>query len=71
MEKAGTSDYEDVEITLKYLGAPRYLIKVKAPDYKVAEDELRKAAERIVNEMKKHGGEASFSREVPTEKPAA
>lgn len=71
LEKAGKSDYEDVEITLKYLGAPRYLVKVKAPDYKVAEDELRKAADRIVKEMQKHGGEAAFSREVPTEKPAA
>jgi translation initiation factor 2 subunit 1 len=59
---ASESEYEDVEIKVQYVGAPRYRIQVKAPDYKVAEDELRHAAERAVGIITKTGGVGQFIR---------
>ena len=46
-------NYEDVKIKIKYIGAPHYMITVKAPDYKIAEDEMKKAVEKIKNYIKK------------------
>lgn len=63
-EAAQASDYEDVEIVVKYLGAPHYLIKVRAPDYKVAEAQLEKAANAAVKSIKKHGGVGEFKKEL-------
>jgi translation initiation factor 2 subunit 1 len=59
---AEESEYEDVEVEVQYTGAPRYRIKVKAPEYKVAEDELRKAAERSIKLISKAGGLGTFIR---------
>ncbi len=59
---AEESEYEDVEIAVQYVGAPRYRITVKAPEYKVAEEELRKAAERSVKIIAKKGGVGQFIR---------
>jgi len=53
-----------VAIDVKYIGAPRYMIKVKAPDYKVAESQMKKAVERVEAYMKKMKGECEFQREV-------
>jgi len=63
-EAAQASDFEDVEIQVKYLGAPHYLIKVRAPDYKVAEAQLEKAANAAVKSIKKHGGTGEFKKEL-------
>ena len=52
----------DVEVGIHYLGAPRYRITVKAEDYKIAEDELKSAVDRIVSSIEKTGGSASFKR---------
>lgn len=59
---AEESQYEDVEIEVQYVGAPRYRIRVKAPDYKVAEEELKNAAERAMKAITKAGGTGQFLR---------
>ena len=61
---AEESEYEDVNIEVKYIGAPRYLITVKAPDYKIAEDQMKKAVDRTIEYMKKFNGECEFKREI-------
>jgi len=58
------SEYEDVEIMVKYVAAPHYMITVKAPDYKIAEDELKKAVNRIEENIKKHDGVFEFHRKL-------
>jgi translation initiation factor 2 subunit 1 len=70
LKAAEKGEYEDVEVTVQYLGAPRYLLKVKAPDYKIAEDQMRKAVERAVKVVEKLGGKGSFAREAEKAKGA-
>lgn len=55
--------YDDVEIDVKYLGAPRYMIRVKAPDYKIAQKELETAMERVIERIKKRDGGGKVIRE--------
>ena len=62
LSEAEKSDFEDVEIQVKYIGAPQYIITVKAPDYKIAEDEMKKAVEKIQESIKKYKGECEFNR---------
>jgi translation initiation factor 2 subunit 1 len=50
------------------MGAPHYRIMVKAPDFKIAETELQKAAERAVAAIQKAGGTGSFHRELEAKK---
>ena len=64
LSEAEESEYEDVEIQVKYIGAPQYIITVKAPDYKVAEDELKKAVDKIKTSIKKHNGDCEFHRKL-------
>lgn len=64
LELAEQSNYEDVTIEVTYRGAPFYNISVKAPDYKVAEEELKKAVERAANYIKNFDGECKFMREI-------
>ena len=61
---AEESEYEDVTIEVHYLGAPHYSITVQAPDYKIAEEELKKAVERIETVIKAHHGEIQFHRKM-------
>lgn len=65
--EAEKTEFEDVEIDVQYVGAPRYRLRVTAPDYKVAEDELAKAAERVLTLAKKEGGAGEFNRELDEE----
>jgi translation initiation factor 2 subunit 1 len=51
-------------IEVSYVGSPRYRIRVRAPDYKIAEEILRKAGEAIVNKIKEFGGSGAFHRYV-------
>jgi translation initiation factor 2 subunit 1 len=55
---------KDVMLTVTYVGAPRYRIHVKAPDYKQAESVLKKSAQSIVKHIEQHGGEGAFHREA-------
>lgn len=54
---------EDVTLDIAYVGSPRYRIIVEAPEYKIAEDVLRKAAEMSIEVVKQHGGKGEFYRE--------
>ncbi|PKK85452.1 MAG: translation initiation factor IF-2 subunit alpha [Thermoplasmata archaeon HGW-Thermoplasmata-1] len=67
---AEKSEYEDVNIKISYIGAPHYMIKVRAPDYKVAEEEMKKAVGKTLEKLKTLGGEGSFSREHEEKKSA-
>jgi len=62
LSEAEKSEYEDVDIQVKYIGAPEYMITIKAPDYKIAEDEMKKTVEKIKDSLKKHNGECEFHR---------
>jgi len=64
LSKAEESEYEDVTIEIHYLGAPHFSIMIKAPDYKIAEDEMKKAVARAEEEIVKHGGELTFHRKL-------
>lgn len=54
---------EEVELTVAYVGSPEYRIKVKAPDYKMAESELEASAERARTSIETAGGTAAYHRE--------
>ena len=58
------SDYDDVDIQIHYIGAPHYSITVQAPDYKIAEEELKKAVERIEQPIASRNGEITFHRKL-------
>lgn len=58
---------EDVELSVRYVGSPEYRIRVKAPNYKIAERELEESAERATIYVEEHGGTGSFHREQQTE----
>ncbi len=64
LSNAELSEYEDVEIKIKYVGAPQYMIKVKAPDYKIAEDQMKKAVERTKEHIKKYNGDCELHRKL-------
>lgn len=58
------SEDEDVKIDISYFGAPRYRIKVTAPDYKIAENVLRKAAKSAISFVQKRDGKGEFFRQI-------
>jgi translation initiation factor 2 subunit 1 len=58
------SEFEDVSIEITYRGAPNYVISVTAPDYKIAEEEMRKAVDRISSYLKKDLGRCEFARHM-------
>lgn len=55
---------DGVEMKIEYIGAPRYRIVIEADDYKTAENVLKKATDRVLNKIKKLGGEGNFVREA-------
>lgn len=61
LTKAGKED-GTVTVKVQYIGAPRYRLVVRAPDYKTAEDEMEKAAGRVAKALEPKGGEAKFHR---------
>ena len=60
--RAAEPKIDGVEIDLYYVGAPKYGIKVTAPDYKLAQKAIERAAEAAVGVMERAGGEAKFTR---------
>jgi translation initiation factor 2 subunit 1 len=54
---------EEVELDVSYVGAPEYRIRVRAPDYKLAERSLEESADRAAETIEAAGGEADFHRE--------
>ncbi len=67
LEAAGETEYTDVDVEVQYVGAPRYRVRVTAPDYKIAEDELEKAADRAIATIEASEGTGSFLRELEEE----
>ena len=61
---AEESEYDDVSIEVHYIGAPHYTITVKAPDYKIAEDEMKKAVNRAEKIITQHEGTLEFHRKM-------
>ncbi len=53
---------KDTELTVKYLGAPRYRIEITAPNYKVAEQTLDKFSKEVTAEITKAQGSAKVVR---------
>jgi translation initiation factor 2 subunit 1 len=53
---------EEVELEVTYVGSPEYRIRVRAPDYKTAEDALERSVDRAQTAMEERGGQASFHR---------
>lgn len=64
LKKAEESEYDDVEIEVKYVGAPHYMITIKAPDYKIAESELKNAIEKVEQHITQQNGEFRFHRKL-------
>lgn len=54
---------ERAEISIKYMGAPKYRIEISAMDYKIAEDELKKIFNGISDSLEQHEGKARLLRE--------
>jgi translation initiation factor 2 subunit 1 len=68
LEDANEIDVEDVRLNITYTGAPRYRIKVIAPDYKTAEAVLRESADVAIAKIEKLGGKGVFHRHIDTSK---
>ncbi|HLE48026.1 MAG TPA: translation initiation factor IF-2 subunit alpha [Candidatus Thermoplasmatota archaeon] len=64
LAEALKGEFEDVGIIIKYVGAPHYLIKVRAPDFKIGEQELEKSADRALKAIGKQGGGGSFKKQL-------
>jgi translation initiation factor 2 subunit 1 len=58
---------EEVDLEVTYVGAPEYRIRVQAPNYKTAEDELEASADRASETIEADGGAAEFHRERRTD----
>ncbi|UCH89436.1 MAG: translation initiation factor IF-2 subunit alpha [Thermoplasmata archaeon] len=52
----------DVIIKVQYVGAPKYRILVQAPNYKIAEEEMKNAVEKAIKSIEGCNGTGSFSR---------
>jgi len=53
---------KNCKIVIQYIGAPRYRITATGIDYKVAEEELKKAAEAVITYNEKKNGSGKFIR---------
>jgi len=60
---AGMEGNEE-NLTVQYIGAPKYRVVVTASDYKAAEDELKDATNIVLNRIKECGGEGVFNRDA-------
>ncbi len=54
----------EISLDISYLSPPRYRIHVTAPDYKSAEEIMKKSAERAISYIATNGGEGRFIRDV-------
>ena len=58
---------DEVDLEVTYVGSPEYRIRVQAPNYKAAEDELEASAGRASETIETAGGSAQFHRERRTD----
>ncbi len=61
--KKGIESAEE-ELEIQYIGAPRYRLVMTAPDYKVAEDDMKNVTNLIIAEIKESGGDGAFHRDA-------
>ena len=54
---------DEIDLEVTYVGSPEYRIRVRAPDYKTAEDELEASAARARESIEAAGGSGEFHRE--------
>ncbi|WP_321419374.1 translation initiation factor IF-2 subunit alpha [uncultured Methanomethylovorans sp.] len=59
---------EGVKVEITYTGAPRYRIKVIAPDYKTAELVLKNSSNAVITTIHKLGGQGVYHRHNETVK---
>ncbi len=65
LKMAGTFEGGDgIIVEISYVGAPRYRIRVVAPDYKKAENILKHTAMEAIEQVQKFGGEGEFHRHM-------
>ncbi|MFQ6136278.1 MAG: translation initiation factor IF-2 subunit alpha [Candidatus Hydrothermarchaeales archaeon] len=55
---------ENIGLEIQYVGSPRYRIHVTAPDYKVAEEAMKKVADDAISYIKSREGTGTFLREI-------
>ena len=53
---------EDTTLKITSNGSPQYRVSIRAPNYKQAEDELKKAVDTVLSTLKSEGGIGSFER---------
>ncbi len=58
----GIQKDDGVSVKVQYIGAPRYRVVVRAPDYKTAEEELQQAAQEALDKIRSRGGDGKFQR---------
>jgi len=58
---------DEVDLDVTYVGAPEYRIRVEAPNYKTAEQELESSADRARAAIDELGGSGEYFRERQTE----
>ena len=58
---------EEIDLEVTYVGAPEYRIRVQAPNYKTAEDQLEASADRARETIEASGGSGEFHRERRTD----
>ncbi len=54
---------DDIDLEVTYVGAPEYRLRVQAPNYKTAEDELEASADRAITAIEARDGTGMFHRE--------
>lgn len=57
------TDNKKVDVSVTYIGAPKYRLIISAQNFKDAEKELKPILSNIENDMKKKGGTFKFTRE--------
>ncbi len=62
LKAAGEIKGDETSIDITYTGAPRYRLHIVAPDYKKAENVLKKSAQAAINIIEKSGGTGEFHR---------
>ena len=58
---------DEIDLEVTYVGAPEYRIRVQAPNYKTAEDQLEASAARAREAIEEHGGTGEYHRERRTD----
>ena len=59
---AGLKEAKDAEVDIIYAGSGKYLVTSVAYDYKTAERTLQAVSKKVIEEMQKAKGEASFEK---------